>query len=346
MNPEQEMNQQQRNIKSQFVSLLSECENNENLNIDTLESMLQDLYAPSKPTSVKLMTIHQAKGLEFDIVILPGLGKTGKSNPSSLIQIQEFSNHNILLAPIKSAYDKEESKTYLYLKYIEKQQSHFELTRLLYVAMSRAKEKLYLLGSVNKSGKVSSNTFLYLLSHFYQESIDNLENFPEENIKQLVAPKMIRYAELPTLSERETQHINEPKNLSRNIDLIYQSALGTIVHYFLEHSLFEPSEKSVEIKLLEFGLPKKLLHTYTLNKFVSYFIILSKIKCLIGYFSTESLLRLKLNIVVTQKILLLTDYSSRMACCGLLTSKQLHQQKMNLLMPLLSVKKNLIRSNS
>ena len=74
---------------------------------------------------------------------------------------------------------------------------------------------------------------------------------------------MIRYTELPTLSERETQHINEPKNLSRNIDLIYQSALGTIVHYFLEHSLFEPSEKSVEIKLLEFGLPKKLLHTYT-----------------------------------------------------------------------------------
>jgi ATP-dependent exoDNAse (exonuclease V) beta subunit len=74
---------------------------------------------------------------------------------------------------------------------------------------------------------------------------------------------MIRYTELPTLSERETQHINEPKNLSRNIDLIYQSVMGTIVHYFLEHSLFEPSEKSVEIKLLEFGLPKKLLHTYT-----------------------------------------------------------------------------------
>ena len=263
LHPDQEMNQKQQNIRSQFVSLLSECESNENLNIDTLELMLQDLYAPSQSSSVKLMTIHQAKGLEFDIVILPGLGKTGKSNPSALIQIQEFSNHNILLAPIKSAYDREESKTYLYLKYIEKQQSHFEMMRLLYVAMSRAKEKLHLLGSVNRSGKVSSNTFLDLLSHFYQEPIDNLENFTEENIKQLVAPKMMRYTELPTLSEREIQHINKPKNLSRNIDLIYQSALGTIVHYFLEHSLFEPSEKSVEIKLLEFGLPKKLLHTYT-----------------------------------------------------------------------------------
>ena len=263
LSPDQEMNQIQRNIRSQFVSLLSECEINENLNIDSLESTLQDLYAPSQSSFVKLMTIHQAKGLEFDIVILPGLGKTGKSNPSSLIQIQEFSNHNILVAPIKSAYDKEESKTYLYLKYIEKKQSHFELMRLLYVAMSRAKEKLYLLGNVNKSGKVSSNTLLYFLSCFYQESIDNIENFAEENVKQLVIPKMIRYAELPTLSERETQLINEPNNLSGNIDLIYQKALGTIVHYFLEHSLFEPSEKTVEIRLLELGLPKKLLHTYT-----------------------------------------------------------------------------------
>ena len=263
LNPEQEMNQYQRNIRSQFVSLLNECESNENLNIDTLELMLQDLYAPSQPASVKLMTIHEAKGLEFDIVILPGLGKTGKNNPSALIQIQEFSNQNILLAPIKSAYDRDESKTYLYLKYIEKQQSHFEMMRLLYVAMSRAKEKLYLLGSVNKSGGVPSNTFFSLLSHFYQESIDKLESFPEENTKPLSTPKMIRYSELPTLSERATQNINEPKNLPRNIDLIYQSALGTIVHYYLEHSLFEPSEKSVETKLLEFGLPKKLLQTYT-----------------------------------------------------------------------------------
>ena len=257
------MSQYQRNIRSQFVSLLNECESNENLNIDALELMLQDLYAPSQLASVKLMTIHEAKGLEFDIVILPGLGKTGKNNPSALIQIQEFSNHNILLAPMKSAYDRDESKTYLYLKYIEKQQSHFEMMRLLYVAMSRAKEKLYLLGSVNKSGRVPSNTLLYLLSHFYEESIDKLESFPEENTKPLSTPKMIRYSELPTLSERATQNINEPKNLPRNIDLIYQSALGTIVHYYLEHSLFEPSEKSVETKLLEFGLPKKLLQTYT-----------------------------------------------------------------------------------
>jgi len=31
--------------------------------------------------------------------------------------------------------------------------------------------------------------------------------------------------------------------------------------------LFEPSEESVEVRLLEFGLPKKLLHTYTKQVF-------------------------------------------------------------------------------
>ena len=92
----------------------------------------------------------------------------------------------------------------------------------------------------DKNHKYTKDQALQKIKEIYQESIDNLENFPEENIKQLAVPKMIRYTELPTLSERETQNINEPKNLSRNIDLIYQSALRTIVHYFLEHSLFEP----------------------------------------------------------------------------------------------------------
>jgi hypothetical protein len=45
-------------IRSQFLSLVSECELNQTLNIETLQSMLKDLYAPSQSASVKLMTIH------------------------------------------------------------------------------------------------------------------------------------------------------------------------------------------------------------------------------------------------------------------------------------------------
>ncbi|MDC3245916.1 UvrD-helicase domain-containing protein, partial [Candidatus Pseudothioglobus singularis] len=62
------LEEQEKNIKTQFLKLLHHCESKQVLNIKTIESMLQDLYAPSRSSNLKLMTIHQAKGLEFDIV--------------------------------------------------------------------------------------------------------------------------------------------------------------------------------------------------------------------------------------------------------------------------------------
>ena len=64
--------------------------------------MLQELYAPSKVSNVKLMTIHQSKGLEFDTVIIPGLGKKGRSDNLPLMQIQEFQNNKVLMSPTVS----------------------------------------------------------------------------------------------------------------------------------------------------------------------------------------------------------------------------------------------------
>jgi len=250
-------------IRSQFLSLVSECELNQTLNVETLQSMLKDLYAPSQSASVKLMTIHQAKGLEFETVIIPGLGKTGKSDSLALIQVQEVSDNSILLAPIKSSNEKAESKTYLYLKHLQKHQTHFEMMRLLYVAMSRAKEKLYLLGSVTKSGNVASNSFLSLLSQYYQQSIANIKSETSPPSKEPIPPKMVRYKELSVLSKREINNKNQSKNIVKNIDLIYQSALGSIVHYYLEHSLFEPPIKSIETKFLELGLPQRLIQSYS-----------------------------------------------------------------------------------
>ena len=257
------LTKEERIIRSQFLSLISECELNQTLNIETLQSMLKDLYAPSQSASVKLMTIHQAKGLEFETVIIPGLGKTGKSDSLALIQVQEISDNSILLASIKASNEKEESKTYLYLKHLQKQQTYFEMMRLLYVAMSRAKEKLYLLGGVTKCGNVASNSFLSLLSQYYQQSIANIKSETSLPSKEPTPPKMVRYKELSVLSKREINNKNQSKNIVKNIDLIYQSTLGSIVHYYLEHSLFEPPIKSIETKFLETGLPQRLIQSYS-----------------------------------------------------------------------------------
>ena len=261
LSADNELSEQQRIIKAQFLNVLNSCEVNQTLNFKAIQLMLQDKYAPSQLAQVKLMTIHEAKGLEFDTVILPGLGKSGKSDSLALIQFQEIANNNILLAPIKSASEKNESQTYLYLQYLKKQQSHFELMRLLYVAMTRAKEKLYLLGSIKKTGKVNSNSMLAFLSHYYEKKIEDLESESEVIIKESKAPKLSRYKKLTLISKRNISE-NQSKNNTNNIELIYRSALGSIVHYYLEHNEFDPSIRSIEIKFEEYGLPKKLIKSY------------------------------------------------------------------------------------
>ena len=67
------------------------------------------------------MTIHKAKGLEFDTVIVPGLGKVTKSQDSRLLMWMERPNieagNDLLLAPIRE-YGAEHDSIYNYLKYI------------------------------------------------------------------------------------------------------------------------------------------------------------------------------------------------------------------------------------
>lgn len=254
---ESELSEQDKSIRSQFLSLLNHCELNQTLNLKTIELMVNDLYAPSRPAKIKVMTIHQAKGLEFDIVIIPGLGKKGKNDTLPLMQFQEFSNKKILLAPIKSSYDVSESNTYLYLQFLQKRQAHFELMRVLYVAMTRAKEKIYLLGAVSKTGKAVRGSFLDLLGGYFQESLDNIRPHEKRINEDQSPPKLKRNRILSNLSKRDAAHESESKNLPNSIELIYQSALGSITHYYLEHSLFEPPFESIETRLRENGMPSK-----------------------------------------------------------------------------------------
>lgn len=123
-----------------------------------LDKALKDLYAPpdiAADEHLQLMTIHAAKGLEFDRVIIPGLGKRSRVDQSRLMYWLERNasngNTDLLLAPIKGADEKEDS-IYRYLHSLVKQKDRMEDGRLLYVAATRAKKQLHLFGHI-ESGK-------------------------------------------------------------------------------------------------------------------------------------------------------------------------------------------------
>ena len=258
LEPHKSLNAEKRSIRSQFLGILHLCECRDSLTLEPIEAMLAELYAPSRAARVKLMTIHQAKGLEFDVVIMPGLGKAGKSDTSPLVQLKALSNRDLLLAPIKSAFDKNESKTYAYLKHLDKKQNHFEMMRLLYVAMSRAKKKIHLLGHVNKEGESTKNTLLNFILPFFKNSMV-MPVAPTEHAREnAVSPQLARYDSFPSAEDIDTEIADQSFNLSKNLDLLYQSALGTVVHHYLEFEIFAPDEKSIETKLLQLGVPSKL----------------------------------------------------------------------------------------
>ena len=176
--------------------------------------------------------------------------------------MQEFSNSSLLLAPIKSAYEIKDSQTYQYLKHIEKQQNHYELMRLLYVAMTRAKQKVHLLGFLTKKGVAPKNTFFELLSPFFQKSIKQLDGSLVKINQQGRSPLLRRYKELTPLQQRSQISINETQGLSMDINPIYQSALGSLVHYYFEKGSFSPTKENAELRLLERGVPSRLVHSF------------------------------------------------------------------------------------
>jgi ATP-dependent exoDNAse (exonuclease V) beta subunit len=116
------------------------------------EEGLADLYAlPDLQAGeqLQIMTIHKAKGLEFDTVIVPGLGRAPRTDDARLLawmeQPRDDGTVDLLLAPIREAGADEDS-IYQWLRKLEAEKERLEAGRLLYVAATRAKRRLHLLG--------------------------------------------------------------------------------------------------------------------------------------------------------------------------------------------------------
>jgi ATP-dependent exoDNAse (exonuclease V) beta subunit len=241
-------------IKDQFLSIVNTCEQQQSLDIETIKAALDELYAPSEKASVKLMTIHQSKGLEFDTVIMPGLGRGARNDDSPIMHMKEFSDQSLLLAPIKSSLDTDEGQTYTYLKFIEAQQNKFETMRLLYVAMTRAKHQLHLLGHVNQNHQTLKKSLLALLMPFYQNLFDQIpiSHTQVEAPNQAPSLQRLKQIETPPIKEQEPGEILE---YQQNFERLFKSLLGTLIHQYYERGLFDPSADNIKARLLEIGTP-------------------------------------------------------------------------------------------
>lgn len=117
--------------------------------VEKFDKQLGRLFAAPDPQAgpgLTLMTIHKAKGLEFDTVILPGLGRSVRPRERPLLRWMEHPDYGLLLAPVPPLTSSEPEPTYQAIGDLLQDKDDLEVLRLLYVAATRAKAKLHLLG--------------------------------------------------------------------------------------------------------------------------------------------------------------------------------------------------------
>ncbi|MCY3770983.1 MAG: UvrD-helicase domain-containing protein [Gemmatimonadetes bacterium] len=140
---------------SAYLDLLEQAQ--DGLGISNEKKFAEDvarLFAGSDVEAsgnLELMTIHKAKGLEYDTVILPSLGRITRPDDPRLLLWREYMDGDrsrLLLAPIPGVGG-DDDPLYTNLRSINTKKQAHERTRLLYVATTRARKCLHLLGHAN-----------------------------------------------------------------------------------------------------------------------------------------------------------------------------------------------------
>ena len=170
-----------------------------------LKRLLAQLRAPSHDVDapVQLMTLHKSKGLEFDTVLLFGLGASPGHDGYDLLAHFEWrvseQEEGLLLAPVHKKGD-EADPVQKFIRHLKKAQLANELQRLLYVGVTRAKKHLHLLGQASrkKDGEISlaSGSFLEMLW-------PTLERLGKGNLEVSEAAVMEEVSQEPWLRRRE-----------------------------------------------------------------------------------------------------------------------------------------------
>jgi len=248
-----------------------------------LGNCLENLYAPEAPdapiTGVNLMTVHGAKGLQFDVVFLPFLDwcplAAGKPPPYLL----ERSPGKSALPLIAMGQDRRLGKpepAYGCLKHLADGRKLGELKRELYVGMTRAKKQLFLSGVAQKRrdriNGPENSALRWILNHTMKESAESIPTFLNPSGLPVSSKKSKKELSLPPPASFEPQQIpyrlESPSGLSSraieaeelpwaDADRHCATIRGTVTHRLIEslwHQGKLPGADRITTALISEGL--------------------------------------------------------------------------------------------
>ena len=218
-----------------FLELLEEASEILSIDFIKLERLIENKFISKtsiQKNSIKFLTIQKSKGLEFDHVIIPNLNKRTRNEESDLVLYDKST-----LSIKNPGNDK---NLHSYHAYKERKRLDNEKIRLLYVAMTRAKNKCYLIGTVKKEGDLvipNSGTFMNILWPFFSDKFTEIATPEDENSFEKFIPKLRRLNDNFYSGDKRYKRSIDTEELSfcyPNMSTDIQRFTGNIVHKYLE----------------------------------------------------------------------------------------------------------------
>ena len=161
---------------------------------------------------VRIMSIHKSKGLEFPVVIVAGLGK--QFNTKDLYQ-KILYHHFLGLGPEFVDFRRRISYPSIVkeaIKYKIKLEGLSEEMRVLYVALTRAKEKLILVGSARD---IKKNVRKWANAAILQEKVSEYDILNGKSYMDWIGAAVIRHKDLEPLREFAGVSLSEEEDASK-----------------------------------------------------------------------------------------------------------------------------------
>ena len=210
-----------------------------------LQARVESLYATPQGTgkAVEVMTIHKSKGLEFETVILFGLHKQSAADSEPLIRL-EHSAERLILGPISHKGSEQRDPVSQFLAARERIRAEQESHRLLYVALTRARQELHLFAelSITQDKGLRDPDGRSLLSRVWPVLVQPEapvwqaeQGVLQENAGQSSAALLQRVVSLPATPPEKLQAASSQyQSWQWSLDTTHEKAIGTVAHDWLE----------------------------------------------------------------------------------------------------------------
>jgi ATP-dependent exoDNAse (exonuclease V) beta subunit len=247
--------------------------------------------SPEGKNAIRLMTIHKSKGLEFPVVIMPFADEDYARKPKDKLWLdaeqETFGLPKVLIDNSSSVENFGKEAATVFQE--KKQEELLDNINVLYVALTRAEEQLYVISQYlepNKEGQYPYNTASFFIEYLiaiqvYNPSILEYEFGNKAKLSEVVSVTDETNT-IPTIS-----HVLDPKNIkiAQREALMWgthqQEAIeyGNIIHEILsfvktasdidlailnaiENGLITKNQKAVVLKSIQEIVNNKELESY------------------------------------------------------------------------------------